>query len=51
MSPSLEKGLLFLDNSMLDPTNNAAERANRRHRKRQNAIYQARNRCTIAGRI
>lgn len=51
MSPNLEKALLFLDDSMLEPTSNAVERENRRHRKRQKTIYRARTRWTIGGRI
>lgn len=51
MSPNLEKALLFLDDSMLEPTSNAVERENRRHRKRQKTIYRARTRRSIAGRI
>ena len=51
MSPNLEKALLFLDDSMLEPTSNAVERENRRHRKRQKTIYRARTRRTIAGRV
>jgi IS1 family transposase len=50
-SPNLEKSLEFLDDPQLAATNNAVERENRRHRKRQKSIYRARTRETIAARI
>jgi hypothetical protein len=40
--PNLEKSLTFLDDSLLPATSNAAERANRRHRKMQKSIYRVR---------
>jgi IS1 family transposase len=50
-SPNLSKALEFLDDPNLAATNNAVERENRRHRKRQKTIYRARTRETIAARI
>jgi IS1 family transposase len=50
-SPNLDKALEFLDDPNLPATNNAVERENRRHRKRQKTIYRARTRETIATRI
>lgn len=50
-SPNLDKALEFLEDPDLAPTNNAVERENRRHRKRQKTIYRARTRQTIAARI
>jgi hypothetical protein len=50
-SPNLGKALEFLDDPDLAATNNAVERENRRHRKRQKTIYRARTRETIAARI
>ena len=42
-SPTLEKALTFLDDTVLPATSNAVERANRRHRKRQKSVYRARS--------
>ncbi len=50
-SPSLEKALTFLDDSLLPATSNAVERANRRHRKMQKNIYRVRTRDHISQRI
>lgn len=50
-SPNLGKALEFLEDPNLAATNNAVERENRRHRKRQKTIYRARTRETIAARI
>jgi hypothetical protein len=41
-SPTLEKALSFLDDSLLPATSNAVERGNRRHRKMQKTIYRVR---------
>jgi hypothetical protein len=41
-SPTLEKALTFLDDSLLPATSNAVERGNRRHRKMQKTIYRVR---------
>ena len=50
-SPSIEKSLTFLDDSLLPSTSNAVERANRRHRKMQRSIYQVRTQDHISQRI
>lgn len=50
-SPTLEKSLLFLDDSLLPATSNAVERGNRRHRKMQKTIYRVRTGQNIRQRI
>jgi Transposase len=50
-SPTLEKALTFLDDSLLPSTSNAVERGNRRHRKMQKSIYSVRSRDQISSRI
>jgi hypothetical protein len=50
-SPTLEKALLFLDDSLLPATSNAVERGNRRHRKMQKTIYRVRTGPNITQRI
>ena len=50
-SPNLEKALEFLDDDLLESTSNAAERANRRHRKMQKTVYRFRCRRMIEARI
>jgi hypothetical protein len=50
-SPTLEKALAFLDDSLLPATSNAVERGNRRHRKMQKAIYRVRTGPHISQRI
>ena len=50
-SPNLEKGLTFLDNSLLPSTSNAVERGFRRHRKMQKTVYRLRTQANIIGRI
>jgi hypothetical protein len=50
-SPTLEKALTFLDDSLLPATSNAVERGNRRHRKMQKAVYRVRTRPHISERI
>lgn len=50
-SPTLEKALTFLDDSLLPSTSNAVERGNRRHRKMQKSVYSVRTRVQISRRI
>ena len=50
-SPTLEKALTFLDDSLLPATSNAVERGNRRHRKMQKTVYRVRTRLSISRRI
>lgn len=50
-SPNLEKALEFLDDKLLPATSNAVERANRRVRKMQKAVYRVRTRDTLRGRL
>lgn len=50
-SPTLEKSLIFLDDSLLPATSNAVERGNRRHRKMQKTIYRVRTGQHIRQRI
>ena len=50
-SPTLEKALTFLDDSLLPATSNAVERGNRRHRKMQKTIYRVRAGQHIHNRI
>ncbi len=50
-SPTLEKALTFLDDSLLPATSNAVERDNRRHRKMQKTIYRVRTGAHISQRI
>ena len=50
-SPTLEKALTFLDDSLLPSTSNAVERGNRRHRKMQKTVYRVRTQEHIHGRI
>ena len=50
-SPTLDKALTFLDDSLLPPTSNAVERGNRRHRKMQKTVYRVRTQEHIQGRI
>jgi len=50
-SPTLEKSLTFLDDSLLPATSNAVERGNRRHRKMQKTIYRVRTSLNIRQRI
>lgn len=50
-SPNLEKALTFLDDRLLPATSNAAERANRRHRKMQKSIYRVRTQDHLSQRI
>jgi len=50
-SPTLEKALTFLDDSLLPATSNAVERGNRRHRKMQKTLYRVRTARHIRQRI
>ena len=50
-SPTLDKALTFLDDSLLPATSNAVERGNRRHRKMQKTIYRVRTQSHIHDRI
>ena len=50
-SPTLEKALTFLDDSLLPATSNAVERGNRRHRKMQKTVYRVRTQQRLQGRI
>ena len=50
-SPTVEKSLTFLDDSLLPATSNAVERGNRRHRKMQKAVYRVRTGPHISQRI
>jgi len=50
-SPTLDKALTFLDDSLLPATSNAVERGNRRHRKMQKTIYRVRTGSHISQRI
>jgi hypothetical protein len=50
-SPTLEKALTFLDDSLLPATSNAVERGNRRHRKMQKTVYRVRTGLHISRRI
>lgn len=50
-SPTVEKALTFLDESLLPATSNAVERGNRRHRKMQKMVYRVRTREHIIQRI
>jgi len=50
-SPTLEKALTFLDESLLPSTSNAVERGNRRHRKMQKSVYRVRTRTNLVGRM
>ena len=50
-SPTLERALTFLDDSLLPSTSNAVERGNRRHRKMQKTVYRVRTQEHIEGRI
>jgi hypothetical protein len=50
-SPTLEKALVFLDDKLLPSTSNAVERSNRRFRKAQRAVYGARTKTSLEGRL
>src|SRR5215468_8078847 len=50
-SPSLEKALTFLDDTLLPSTSNAVERGNRRYRKMQKSVYRVRTQAQISARL
>jgi hypothetical protein len=50
-SPTIEKSLTFLDDSLLPATSNAVERGNRRYRKMQKTVYRVRTGLHISQRI
>ncbi len=50
-SPTLEKALTFLDDTLLPSTSNAVERGNRRYRKRQKSVYRVRTQAQISARL
>jgi hypothetical protein len=50
-SPTLEKALTFLDDTLLPSTSNAVERGNRRYRKMQKSVYRVRTREQIRARL
>ena len=50
-SPTLEKALTFLDDTLLPSTSNAVERGNRRYRKMQKSVYRVRTREQISARL
>jgi hypothetical protein len=50
-SPTLEKALTFLDDTLLPSTSNAVERGNRRYRKRQKSVYRVRTPAQIRARL
>ena len=50
-SPTLEKALTFLDDTLLPSTSHAVERGNRRSRKRQKQVYRVRTQAQISARL
>ena len=50
-SPTLEKALTFLDDTLLPSTSNAVERGNRRYRKMQKSVYRVRTQAQIRARL
>jgi hypothetical protein len=50
-SPTLDKALTFLDDTLLPSTSNAVERGNRRYRKMQKTVYRVRTQEHISNRI
>jgi hypothetical protein len=50
-SPTLEKALTFLDDTLLPSTSHAVERGNRRYRKRQKHVYRVRTQMQISARL
>ncbi len=50
-SPTLEKALTFLDDTLLPSTSNAVERGNRRYRKMQHNVYRVRTQAQIRARL
>ena len=50
-SPTLEKALPCLDDTLLPSTSNAVERGNRRYRKMQKSVYRVRTHAQISARL
>jgi len=50
-SPTLEKALTFLDDTLLPSTSHAVERGNRRYRTRQKHVYRVRTHVQISARL
>jgi hypothetical protein len=50
-SPTLEKALTFLDDTLLPSTSNAVERGNRRYRQMQKSVYRVRTQVQIRTRL
>jgi len=50
-SPTLEKALTFLDDTLLPSTSHAVERGNRRYRKMQKPVYRVRTQEQIEARL
>jgi hypothetical protein len=50
-SPTLEKALTFLADTLLPSTSNAVERGNRRYRKMQKSVYRVRTHAQIRARL
>src|SRR5205085_10957878 len=50
-SPTLEKALVFLDDTLLPSTSHAVERGNRRYRTMQKSLYSVRTQAHIKARI
>src|SRR5215468_9700459 len=50
-TPTLEKALTFLDDTLLPSTSNAVERGNRRYRKMQKSVYRVRTQAQISARL
>jgi hypothetical protein len=50
-APTLEKALMFLDDTLLPSTSNAVERGNRRYRKMQKSVYRMRTQAQISARL
>jgi len=50
-TPTLEKALTFLDDTLLPSTSNAVERGNRRYRKMQKSVYRVRTQAQIRARL
>src|SRR5438132_14352504 len=49
-SPTVEKALVFLDDTLLPSTSHAVERGNRRYRKMQKQVYRVRTQDQIRAR-
>jgi hypothetical protein len=51
LSPTLEKALTCLDDTLRPSTSNAVERGNRRYRQRQKSVYRVRTHAQIGARL